>query len=69
MKISIRRAITFIHAAKRWMSLCVLAFMMIIVAASIVELGIILFMDIFDPPTMCSFWISANCLISLASSF
>lgn len=49
MKISIRRALTYIHTVKKWMSLCVLTFMMIIVGASIIELGIILFMDIFDP--------------------
>lgn len=46
---SIDKAVSLIHTAKKWMSFCVLILMTIIVAISIVELGIILYLDLFDP--------------------
>jgi uncharacterized membrane protein (DUF373 family) len=46
---SIDKAVPFIHTAKKWMSFIVLILMAIIVAIAIVELGIVLYMDIFDP--------------------
>lgn len=49
MSKSIDKAVIFIHAAKRWMSFIVLILMAIIVAIAIVEVGIVLYMDIFDP--------------------
>ncbi len=45
----IEEAVSLIHKAKKWMSFLVLVLMTIIVAISIVELGIILYLDIFDP--------------------
>lgn len=45
---SIDRAVSIMHKVKKWMSLFVLFVMTIIVAASIVELVIILYLDIFD---------------------
>ncbi|WP_096086820.1 phosphate-starvation-inducible PsiE family protein [Agaribacterium haliotis] len=46
---NIDKAISLIHASKKWMSFIVLVLMTIIVAIAIVELGILLFLDIFDP--------------------
>jgi len=46
---SIDKAVSFIHKTKRWMSFVVLILMTAIVAIAIVELGIILILDIFDP--------------------
>lgn len=45
----IDKAVSVIHSIKRWMSFIVLILMMIIVMIAIVELGIILYLDIFDP--------------------
>ena len=45
----IDKAVSLIRLSKKWMSFIVLALMAIIVAIAIVELGIILFLDIFDP--------------------
>ncbi|GAA3709428.1 hypothetical protein GCM10022421_15700 [Oceanisphaera sediminis] len=45
----IDKAVSFVHKAKKWMSFFVLILMSIIVAIAIVELGIILYLDIFDP--------------------
>ena len=42
-------AISVVHSLKKWMSLLVLFVMAVIVAASIVELVLILYLDIFDP--------------------
>lgn len=46
---SIDKAISIMHKLKKLMSLFVLFVMALIVAASIVELVIVLYMDIFDP--------------------
>jgi uncharacterized membrane protein (DUF373 family) len=46
---SIDKAVDLIHTAKKWMSFVVLILMTTIVAISIVELGIILYLDVFDP--------------------
>lgn len=46
---NIDKAVSSIHAVKKWMSFVVLILMTIIVAIAIVELGIILFLDLFDP--------------------
>lgn len=46
---SIENAVSVIHVIKKWMSFIVLVLMTIIVAISIIELGIILYVDIFDP--------------------
>ena len=46
---SIDKAVSLIHTAKKWMSFFVLILMTIIVAIAIVELGIILYLDLFDP--------------------
>jgi len=46
---SIDRAVSLIRIAKKWMSFIVLILMTIIVAVAIVELGIILYLDLFDP--------------------
>jgi len=45
---SMDKAVSFIHTAKKWMSFIVLVLMTIIVAIAIVELGIILYVDLFD---------------------
>lgn len=45
----IDKGVSLIHAAKKWMSFVVLILMTIIVAIAIVELGIILYLDLFDP--------------------
>lgn len=49
MSKSINKAVSLIHTAKKWMSFIVLVLMTIIVAIAILELGIILYLDIFDP--------------------
>lgn len=49
MSNSINKAVSLIHTAKKWMSFIVLVLMTIIVAIAILELGIILYLDIFDP--------------------
>jgi uncharacterized membrane protein (DUF373 family) len=46
---NIDKAVSIIHSIKKWMSFIVLILMMIIVIIAIVELGIILYFDIFDP--------------------
>jgi uncharacterized membrane protein (DUF373 family) len=46
---NIDKAVSIIHSIKKWMSFIVLILMMIIVIIAIVELGIILYLDIFDP--------------------
>lgn len=48
MSENIDRAVSLIHTAKKWMSFVVLILMTIIVALAIVELGIILYLDLFD---------------------
>jgi uncharacterized membrane protein (DUF373 family) len=45
---NIDKAVSTIHVAKKWMSFVVLILMTIIVAIAIVELGIILYVDLFD---------------------
>ncbi|GMQ55409.1 phosphate-starvation-inducible PsiE family protein [Halopseudomonas aestusnigri] len=45
----IDKGVSVIHVVKKWMSFFVLVLMTIIVAISIVELGIILYLDLFDP--------------------
>ena len=49
MSKSIDKAVSSIRIAKKWMSFFVLILMTIIVAIAIVELGIILYLDLFDP--------------------
>ncbi len=49
MSKSIDKAVSIVHIAKKWMSFLVLILMTIIVAIAIVELGIILYLDLFDP--------------------
>ena len=49
MSESIDKAVSSIRIAKKWMSFIVLILMTIIVAVAIVELGIILYLDLFDP--------------------
>lgn len=49
MSESIDKAVSLIRIAKKWMSFIVLILMAIIVAIAIVELGIILYIDLFDP--------------------
>jgi uncharacterized membrane protein (DUF373 family) len=49
MSKSIDKAVSSIRIAKKWMSFIVLILMTIIVAFAIVELGIILYLDLFDP--------------------
>lgn len=46
---SIDTAVSLIHKVKKWMSFILLMLMTIIVAIAIVELGIILYLDLFDP--------------------
>jgi uncharacterized membrane protein (DUF373 family) len=46
---NIDKAVSLIHTVKKWMSFIVLILMTIIVAISIVELGIVLYIDLFDP--------------------
>lgn len=49
MSKNIDRSISLIHLVKKWMSFVVLILMTFIVLISIVELGILLYFDIFDP--------------------
>ncbi|PHS73032.1 phosphate-starvation-inducible PsiE family protein [Porticoccus sp.] len=49
MSNSIDKAVSVIHTVKKWMSFFVLVLMTLIVTISIVELGIILYLDLFDP--------------------
>ncbi|MDF1645155.1 MAG: phosphate-starvation-inducible PsiE family protein [Pseudomonadales bacterium] len=49
MSENIGKAVSLIRTAKKWMSFIVLILMTIIVAIAIVELGIILYLDLFDP--------------------
>lgn len=49
MSKSIDQAVSYIHTIKKWMSFIVLILMTVIVAIAIVELGIILYLDLFDP--------------------
>lgn len=49
MSKSIDKSVSVIHTAKKWMSFILLILMTIIVAIAIFELGIILYVDIFDP--------------------
>lgn len=45
---SIDKSVSFIHKVKKWMSFFVLILMTVIVAISIAELAILLYLDIFD---------------------
>ena len=49
MENNIEKVISLEHTLKRWMSLFVLLVMVIVVAASVVELFIILYLEIFNP--------------------
>ena len=49
MSQSIDNAVSLIRSAKKWMSFIVLILMTIVVAIAIIELGIILYLDLFDP--------------------
>ncbi len=49
MSEDINKAVSLVHSVKRLMSFIVLILMTIIVAISIVELGILLYTDLFDP--------------------
>ncbi|MCL6416744.1 phosphate-starvation-inducible PsiE family protein [Aestuariirhabdus sp. Z084] len=44
-----KKAISVVHVVKKWMSFIVLILMMLIVVISIIELGILLYQDLFDP--------------------
>lgn len=46
---TIDKAVSIVHTVKKWMSLLVLLVLTIIVSASIIELIIVLYLDIFDP--------------------
>lgn len=46
---TIDKVVSSVHILKKWMSLFVLLVLAIIVSASIIELVIVLFLDIFDP--------------------
>lgn len=46
---NVARIVSLMHTVKMWMSFVVFIVMTIIVALSIVELGIVLYLDIFDP--------------------
>lgn len=46
---SIDKVVSLVHIAKKWMSFVVLILMTLIVVIAIVELGIILYLDFFDP--------------------
>ena len=46
---TIDKAVSLVHTVKKWMSLLVLLVLTIIVSASIIELIIVLYLDIFDP--------------------
>lgn len=49
MSKGIDKAVSLIHTVKKWMSFIVLVLMTIIVFIAIIELGIILYLDLFDP--------------------
>lgn len=49
MSKSIEKAVSSVHILKRWMSFVVLLLMIAVVGIAIVELGIILYLDVFDP--------------------
>ncbi|WP_426417792.1 phosphate-starvation-inducible PsiE family protein [Aestuariirhabdus sp. LZHN29] len=49
MSKSIEKAVSTIHTIKKWMSFIVLILMVVIVGIAIVELGILLYVDLFDP--------------------
>lgn len=46
---TIDKAVSIVHTVKKWMSLLVLLVLTIIVSASIIELIIVLYLDVFDP--------------------
>ncbi len=48
MNKSIDKSVSLIHRAKKWMSFVVLILMTVVVAIAIVELGMLLYLDIFD---------------------
>lgn len=48
MSENISKSISIIHKAKKWMTFVVLILMTIIVALAIVELGMLLYLDIFN---------------------
>ena len=48
MNKSIDKSVSLIHRAKKWMSFIVLILMTVVVAIAIVELGMLLYLDIFD---------------------
>ncbi|WP_048695894.1 phosphate-starvation-inducible PsiE family protein [Catenovulum maritimum] len=45
----IDKAVSVVNTSKKWMSFIVLLLMTLIVGIAIVELGIILYLDLFDP--------------------
>ncbi|MFQ3197489.1 MAG: uncharacterized membrane protein (DUF373 family) [Paraglaciecola sp.] len=45
----VEKVVSLMHVVKRWMSFLVFIVMTIVVAVSIVELFIVLYLDIFDP--------------------
>ena len=49
MDTSVDKIVSFMHTVKKWMSFIVFIIMSIIVAISIVELAIVLYLDLFDP--------------------
>ena len=49
MNTSIDKAVSLVHAIKKWMSFILLILMTLIVAIAIVELGITLYLELFDP--------------------
>ena len=48
MNKSIDKSVSLIHRIKKWMSFVVLILMTVVVAIAIVELGMLLYLDIFD---------------------
>lgn len=49
MNDNIVKAVSIVNLIKKWMSFIVLILMTLIVAIAIVELGILLYLDLFDP--------------------
>lgn len=49
MEKQIEKTLTVVHKIKSWMSLVMLLLMVLIVSASVVELGIVLFQEFTDP--------------------
>lgn len=49
MNKSIDKTVSLIHTIKKWLVFIVLVLMTLIVAIAVIELGITLFLDIFDP--------------------